>query len=102
MADTLSRRIMKETERLDKDPGWCSGAQIRLIAPSAFSSFCTFVHLFAVPGIVAVPHVDNLRYFDVAVNGPKDTPFEGKSEFFSRLPVSFAYACPRCRRCIQT
>jgi ubiquitin-conjugating enzyme E2 N len=35
------------------------------------------VPAIAVPGIVAVPFADNLRYFNVSVNGPTGTPFEG-------------------------
>jgi hypothetical protein len=31
------------------------------------------------PGIQAVPHDDNLRYFDVIVIGPEGSPFAGKS-----------------------
>lgn len=30
-----------------------------------------------VPGINAVPHEDNLRYFDVAIHGPAQSPYEG-------------------------
>ena len=29
------------------------------------------------PGIAANPHEDNLRYFDVVMEGPSSTPFEG-------------------------
>ena len=29
------------------------------------------------PGISAVPHEDNLRYFDVTVEGPSQSPYEG-------------------------
>lgn len=31
------------------------------------------------PGISAVPHEDNLRYFDVVIEGPSGSPFEGAS-----------------------
>jgi ubiquitin-conjugating enzyme E2 N len=31
------------------------------------------------PGISAVPHEDNLRYFDVKINGPGGSPYEGSS-----------------------
>ena len=59
----LTRRIMKETERLEKDP---------------------------VPGLSAKPHEDNLRYFDVRLEGPSETPYEGgtfKLELFlDRVP----------------
>lgn len=29
------------------------------------------------PGISATPHEDNLRYFDVIIAGPSQSPFEG-------------------------
>jgi len=29
------------------------------------------------PGISAVPHEDNLRYFDVEISGPDSSPYEG-------------------------
>lgn len=47
----LSKRIIKETERLQSEP---------------------------VAGISAVPHPDNLRYFDVHVDGPSQSPYEGE------------------------
>jgi len=31
----------------------------------------------SVPGISAVPHEDNLRYFDVTIDGPSQSPYEG-------------------------
>ncbi|KDN39539.1 putative ubiquitin-conjugating enzyme E2 [Tilletiaria anomala UBC 951] len=46
----LPKRIIKETERLLSDPA---------------------------PGIQATPHEDNLRYFDVVMDGPSQSPFEG-------------------------
>lgn len=30
------------------------------------------------PGIIAEPHEDNLRYFDVVIDGPGQSPFEGE------------------------
>jgi len=47
---SLPKRILKESERLQADPS---------------------------PGITAVPHEENMRYFDVTVSGPGDSPFEG-------------------------
>ena len=35
------------------------------------------------PGISAVPHEDNLRYFDVKIHGPSQSPYEGQSEHTS-------------------
>jgi hypothetical protein len=35
----------------------------------------------AVPGISAKPHEDNLRYFDVDITGPEQSPFEGSVLF---------------------
>ncbi len=29
-----------------------------------------------VPGISAIPHEDNLRYFDVKIDGPSQSPYE--------------------------
>ncbi|KAI9104533.1 ubiquitin-conjugating enzyme [Phlyctochytrium arcticum] len=46
----LPKRIIKETERLMAEPA---------------------------PGISALPHEDNLRYFDVIISGPEQSPFEG-------------------------
>lgn len=31
------------------------------------------------PGISAIPHENNLRYFDVKINGPGGSPYEGLS-----------------------
>lgn len=31
------------------------------------------------PGIEALPHEDNLRYFDVKIHGPDGSAFEGSS-----------------------
>lgn len=30
------------------------------------------------PGITAAPHEDNLRYFDVTIAGPGQSPYEGE------------------------
>lgn len=30
------------------------------------------------PGIFATPHEDNLRYFDVVIQGPDGSPFQSK------------------------
>ncbi|KAJ1512490.1 Ubiquitin-conjugating enzyme 13 [Coelomomyces lativittatus] len=67
----LSKRIIKETERLIADPA---------------------------PGISATPHEDNLRYFDVQIMGPAQSPFEGgyfKLELF--LPEDYPMGPPKVR-----
>jgi len=67
----LPKRIIKETERLVTDP---------------------------VPGISAYPHDDNLRYFDVTVDGPSQSPYEGgvfKLELF--LPEEYPMVAPKVR-----
>jgi ubiquitin-protein ligase len=43
------------------------------------------------PGISAVPHEDNLRYFDVKIDGPGGSPFEGE-RFLSA--ARFSYLVP--------
>ena len=47
----LPKRIIKETERIMNDPA---------------------------PGITAVPHEDNLRYFKVTIEGPDSSPYQSK------------------------
>ena len=37
----------------------------------------------SVPGISAVPHEDNLRYFDVSIHGPSQSPYEGSRHMMS-------------------
>ncbi|GHJ87692.1 hypothetical protein NliqN6_4094 [Naganishia liquefaciens] len=67
----LPKRILKETERLVAD---------------------------SPPGISAVPHEDNLRYFDVKINGPGGSAYEGgvfKAELF--LPEDYPMAPPKVR-----
>jgi len=67
----LPKRIIKETERLVKEP---------------------------VQGISATPHEDNLRYFDVTIDGPSQSPYEGgcfKLELF--LPDDYPMTPPKVR-----
>jgi len=67
----LPKRIIKETERLVAEP---------------------------VPGINAVPHEDNLRYFDVTIHGPTQSPYEGgifRLELF--LPEDYPMTPPKIR-----
>ena len=39
------------------------------------------------PGISAIPHDDNLRYFDVIVAGPDGSPFEGKHAMVEQAAI---------------
>uniref|UniRef100_A0A0C9RGL3 TSA: Wollemia nobilis Ref_Wollemi_Transcript_26386_890 transcribed RNA sequence n=1 Tax=Wollemia nobilis TaxID=56998 RepID=A0A0C9RGL3_9CONI len=72
MANTnLPRRIIKETHRLLSDPA---------------------------PGISASPSEENLRYFNVMILGPPQSPYEGgvfKLELF--LPEEYPMAAPKVR-----
>lgn len=67
----LPKRIIKETERLVSDP---------------------------VPGITAAPLEDNLRYFEVTIDGPLSSPYAGgvfKLELF--LPDDYPMCAPKVR-----
>ncbi|KAG7693127.1 hypothetical protein KL930_004788 [Ogataea haglerorum] len=53
---------------------------------------------YPVPGITAVPHEDNLRYFNVTIDGPSGSPYEGgkfKLELF--LPDDYPMLAPKVR-----
>lgn len=50
------------------------------------------------PGILAQPHENNLRYFDVTIDGPALSPYEGgifKLELF--LPEDYPMVAPKVR-----
>uniref|UniRef100_A0A2P2LU12 UBC core domain-containing protein n=1 Tax=Rhizophora mucronata TaxID=61149 RepID=A0A2P2LU12_RHIMU len=67
----LPRRIIKETQRLLSEPA---------------------------PGISASPAEDNMRYFNVMILGPTQSPYEGgvfKLELF--LPEEYPMAAPKVR-----
>lgn len=66
MAAPLPKRIIKETERLQSEP---------------------------VPGISAEPHEENARYFDVKVDGPSGSCYEGMCRWHAAwaLPFSHGY-----------
>lgn len=67
----LPKRIIKETERLVSDP---------------------------VPGIVATPSEDNLRYFEVTIDGPNSSPYSnGKFQLELYLPVDYPMSPPKVR-----
>merc|ERR1711908_138505 len=71
MAGQLPRRIVKETQRLMQEPP---------------------------PGISATPYEENLRYFNVIVAGPDDSPYQGgifKLELF--LPSEYPMVPPKVR-----
>uniref|UniRef100_A0A7S1CLM4 UBC core domain-containing protein n=1 Tax=Bicosoecida sp. CB-2014 TaxID=1486930 RepID=A0A7S1CLM4_9STRA len=67
----VPKRIIKETERLQREP---------------------------VTGIVAMPYTDNARYFKVVLDGPHGTPYEGgvfNLELF--LPSGYPMEAPKVR-----
>jgi len=45
------------------------------------------------PGISAAPHEDNLRYFDVTIQGPDGSPFQSTSVNFSPKAFALSDAC---------
>eukprot|EP00297_Palpitomonas_bilix_P018600 CAMPEP_0113889340 /NCGR_PEP_ID=MMETSP0780_2-20120614/13430_1 /TAXON_ID=652834 /ORGANISM="Palpitomonas bilix" /LENGTH=149 /DNA_ID=CAMNT_0000878403 /DNA_START=31 /DNA_END=480 /DNA_ORIENTATION=+ /assembly_acc=CAM_ASM_000599 len=68
---SLPPRIVKETASLMRDPA---------------------------PGITASPHEENLRYFNVVIAGPSQSPYEGGSfslELF--LPEDYPMSPPKVR-----
>ena len=67
----MATRIIKETKRLLAEP---------------------------VEGVSATPYEDNMRYFNVAIAGPMDSPFEGglfRLELF--LPAEYPMKAPKVR-----
>eukprot|EP00958_Prasinococcus_capsulatus_P021978 scaffold3052_cov389-Prasinococcus_capsulatus_cf.AAC.2 len=73
MSAGLPRRIVKETQKLLSEPA---------------------------PGISASPSEDNLRYFNVIILGPAQSPYEGgafKLELF--LPEEYPMAPPKVSLC---
>lgn len=68
---TLSNRIIKETQRLISDP---------------------------VPGITATTLEDNLRYFNVTIEGPPLSPFaNGTFKLELYLPENYPICAPKVR-----
>lgn len=70
-AGVLPKRILKETERLKKEP---------------------------VPGISCSVSPDNPRYFKIVIAGPDESPYEGgifKVELF--LPEGYPMSPPKAR-----
>nr|VDC63830.1 unnamed protein product [Brassica rapa] len=75
----LPRRIIKETQRLLSEPGKLSSASF-----------------YPSPGISASPSEENMRYFNVMILGPSQSPYEGgvfKLELF--LPEEYPMAAPK-------
>ncbi|KAL6941345.1 Ubiquitin-conjugating enzyme 13 [Hanseniaspora osmophila] len=71
MSNPLPKRIIKETARLVSDP---------------------------VPGITAVPNEENLRHFQVEIQGPSESPYAGglfKLELY--LPEDYPMEPPKVR-----
>lgn len=67
----LPKRILKETERLVSDP---------------------------VPGITAVPSQDNLRHFNVTIDGPSQSPYaNGIFQLELYLPDDYPMCAPKVR-----
>lgn len=51
-----------------------------------------------VSGISAKPHDDNLRYFDVTIDGPDQTPYEGgRFHLELYLPEDYPMEAPKIR-----
>jgi ubiquitin-conjugating enzyme E2 N len=71
MSGVHTTRITKETQRLVNEP---------------------------VPGVNATPYADNIRYFNVVIAGPADSPYEGgafRLELF--LPAEYPMSPPKVR-----
>lgn len=50
----------------------------RLLSISLSATRCGNDYLAAVPGISATPYEDNLRYFNVVITGPEQSPYESE------------------------
>ncbi len=67
---SINQRIIKETQKLKKDP---------------------------ISGISAEAFSDNPRYFNVIISGPKDSPYEGgKFHLQLYLPEEYPMVPPKC------
>ncbi len=67
---SVNQRIIKETQKLKKDP---------------------------ISGISAEAFSDNPRYFNVIISGPKDSPYEGgKFKLQLYLPDEYPMVPPKC------
>lgn len=62
------------------------------------TDFLSNIKTSKVPGVSATPYEDNPRYFNVAIAGPADSPYEGglfRLELF--LPADYPMASPKVR-----
>ena len=71
---------------------------ISFFCPSYLPTLFLLKRLLAEPveGVSATPYEDNLRYFNVAIAGPMDSPFEGglfRLELF--LPAEYPMKAPK-------
>ena len=67
---SVNQRIIKETQKLKKDP---------------------------INGILAEPFSDNPRYFNVVITGPKEGPYDGgKFHLQLYLPEEYPMVPPKC------
>jgi hypothetical protein len=64
--------VLRGSSRLSKTPG------AHELSPFSPSQETQRLIADSPPGISAVPHDDNLRYFDVLISGPEGSPFEGE------------------------
>ncbi|RWV97704.1 hypothetical protein BHE74_00014402 [Ensete ventricosum] len=90
----LPRRIIKETQRLLSEPGL-----FRFVCSDLMLDFSDDeLGVMDSPGISASPSEDNMRYFNVMILGPSQSPYEGgvfKLELF--LPEEYPMAAPKPR-----
>ena len=61
-------------------------------------------NFFTVPGVSATPYEDNMRYFNVMIAGPSDSPYEGMSyllvfEIRSIKPIDILHFKPTPHHC---
>ncbi|KAF3496365.1 hypothetical protein HID58_083312 [Brassica napus] len=99
----LPRRIIKETQRLLSEPGKLSSLRyipvdFDIAAIMKLNLGILVVCVGAAPGISASPSEENMRYFNVMILGPTQSPYEGgvfKLELF--LPEEYPMAAPKVR-----
>lgn len=80
-AGGLPKRILKETERLMAEPYAVHHHHHKTNPAPKKERNATLLTKASVPGINAVPHAENLRYFDVTIDGPGSSPYEGSLSF---------------------